>query len=213
MKAKSLGEAVTETLLSEPATELAAEYAELGLDAVLSEGVLKDIPFVSSALAIAKLGLSISDRLLIGKLLTFLANLSAIEPEKRRDMIRRLESDPTFHRKVGAHILELLSRIEGKEKAQMVAKVFTAYSAEKIDAKTLLRLNFAIERLPGSEIPSVRPFHNRSKQRPFVFDAYTGQALANAGLAKIDAGIGGVSFESTDLCRTFLELDLDRTST
>jgi hypothetical protein len=208
----SLGNAVTETLLSEPVASIAAEYAEIGLDSLLSDGVLKEIPFVNSLVAITKVGLAVSDRLLVNKLLQFLSALNNVPHEKRREMVVRLEADKAFGQKVGEHILELLSRIEGKDKPNMVAKVFTAYADGKIDGKMLLRLNGAIERLPGSEIQNVRPFHERSEQKPFEFDDYTGQAISISGLAKISAGLSGVFYESADLCETFLELELDRAS-
>ena len=38
------------------------EYAEIGLDAITEDGMLKDIPIVSTAVALYKIGNSISDR-------------------------------------------------------------------------------------------------------------------------------------------------------
>lgn len=124
-------------------------------------------------------------------------------------MISRLEADPVFGRKVGEHLLELLARVEGKQKPKMLAQVFSAYAKNRIDSRTLLRLNHAIEQLPNSELPSVRPFYYRSPERPFEFDTYTGQALVTAGLAEIRAGFGNINFMKTELCTIFLELELD----
>ncbi|WP_137885156.1 hypothetical protein [Pseudomonas sp. 2FE] len=208
-KPQTLGSAITETILSEPVDSLVSEYAEIGIDAILSEGILKEIPFVHSLIAVTKIGITISDRLLINKLIKFLSAIQDVPSRERQEMVSRLELDPVFGRKVGEHILELLVRVEGKQKPKMLAQAFTAYAKNRIDVRALLRLNHAIEQLPNSELASVRPFYNRSPEEPFEFDTYTGQSLATAGLAEINAGFGGISFMKTELCRVFLELNLD----
>jgi hypothetical protein len=73
-----LGSAVVESMTNESAIEIAKEYAEIGIDAVLSEGVLKDIPVVNTLVAIGKLGVNIHDRILVKKLLAFLCNLRSL---------------------------------------------------------------------------------------------------------------------------------------
>ena len=108
-KSTELGAAVVESLATEAATEIAKEYAEIGLDAVLSEGLLKDIPVVNTVVALGKLGISINDRLLIKKLLAFLSNFQTVSAEDRTKMVRKLESDASYGRKVGEHIIELLT--------------------------------------------------------------------------------------------------------
>src|SRR5947208_15527036 len=125
-KSTELGAAVVESLATEAATEIAKEYAEIGLDAVLSEGLLKDIPVVNTVVALGKLGISINDRLLIKKLLAFLSNFQTVSAEDRTEMVRKLESDSAYGRKVGEHIIELLDRIESHLKPRMVALVFKA---------------------------------------------------------------------------------------
>ena len=211
-KPLQLGITLTDTLLSEDAISIALEYAETGLDTILLDGVLKEIPFVNSLVAVTEVGLALSDRILVNKLLKFIVELSDVSNETRREMIDRLENDILFEQKVGEHILELLERIEGHRKPQMFARVFSAYASKKIDSTTLLRLNYAIERLPTSEIQHVRPFYNRSKETPFLADEYTSQALVTSGLPKINAGTGGVFHQNTELCNIFLDLELDQTS-
>lgn len=210
-KVPSLGDSIAETMLSKPVKSIAAEYAEVGLDAVLSNEVLKEIPFVNTLVAVTKVGLTLSDRLLVNKLLKFLGALQGVSPDVHREMVARLESDPVFGRKVGVHVLELLSRIEGGRKPEMLAKVFAAYANGDIDATTLLRLNFAIERLPMSELAKLRPFYFPSDGSPLLFgDDYAGQAFLFSGLAKMSPRMGGsMAFETTHLGDTFLALKLD----
>ena len=54
-KSTELGAAVVESLATESAAEIAKEYAEIGLDAVLSDGLLKEIPVVNTIVRSANL--------------------------------------------------------------------------------------------------------------------------------------------------------------
>lgn len=52
-------------------TECLGNFLELGLDAILEEGLLKEIPFVSTAISIYKIGKSLTDRHNIKKTCSF----------------------------------------------------------------------------------------------------------------------------------------------
>jgi hypothetical protein len=121
---QELGTALVQTLRAEELPGVIGEYAEVGIDAVLSEGVLRDIPLVNTLVALAKFGLNVSDRLLINKLIKFLGPLDHLSPATRQEMVRKLEADPAYGRKVGEHLIELLDRVEAHLKPEMLASVF-----------------------------------------------------------------------------------------
>ena len=205
-----LGSAVIDSIATEPAIEIAKEYAEIGIDAVLSESVLKNIPVVNTIVSLGKIGVNIHDRILIKKLLLFLGNLQSISAQKRNDMVQRLESDSSYGRKVGEHVIELLDRIESQLKPQMVAAVFKAYAASLIDCDMLHRLNNSIERIPLFEIPNLRKFSDAPPKQRLNFNPSSQQAFVNAGLAVVGSGYGALVYEPNDVCSTFIELNLDR---
>jgi len=205
-----LGSAVVESMAKESAIEIAKEYAEIGIDAVLSEGVLKDIPVVNTLVALGKIGVSIHDRILVKKLLAFLGNLQSIGAQERADMVQRLESDASYGRKVGEHVIELLDRIESHLKPRMVAAVFKAYAASRIDGDMLHRLNNSIERIPLFEIPNLRKFSDAPPKQRLDFNPSSLQAFMNAGLAVVGSGYGALVYKPSDVCSTFIDLDLDR---
>jgi hypothetical protein len=95
----------------------------------------------------------------------------------------------------------------------MIAKVFGAYVAGRIDVKTLHRLNNTIDRLPFYEIDTVRKLDTTSKDGKFDAGEDTRHALENAGLIYAASGYGALVYKPTDLCQVFLELELDRTRT
>ena len=201
---------IKESILSEQAVSLASEYSEIALDSILQDGILKDIPVINTIIGISKASIAIRDRLLIKKIVQSLAGLNDVSSEKRIQMINRLEQDTKFSQSVGEHILEILERVESHRKPIIIARVFAAYAKKEIDTVTLLRLNSAIERLPSFEIENLRPFHNRSKEAPFLADESTTIiAFLGAGFAFAGSGVGGTWHNATDLCKVFIKLGLD----
>jgi hypothetical protein len=209
-KHHELGTAVVETLSSGEVQDLIKEYAEIGIDAALSDGPLKDIPVISTIIGLAKVGISISDRILIRKIIKFLGPLSDMSDKMRQEMIQKLETDAAYGRKVGEHLIEILDRLEAHRKPQMIASVFKAYAKGEIDATLLHRLNYAIDRIPSYEISEVRRIHEMPHEERLEANAATLQALLNAGLVNVISGYGALVYEPNDLCEIFLGLNLDR---
>jgi hypothetical protein len=120
MAEENIGKAVVESIKS----------ADL---AVLSEGVLRDIPFVGTITALGKLGASINDRIFTKKIVRFLISLAAISEQDRLALIEKLNEEDEFRNKVGERVIEILDRIDSQRKPEMVASVFKAYAEELID--------------------------------------------------------------------------------
>ena len=205
-----LASAVAKSLTTEKTIDFIGECSEICLDNLISDGLLKDIPVVNTIVALGKLGISIHDRLFVKKLLTFLIDLQAVSYQERVAMVKKLESDPQYGRKVGEHIIELLDRIESHMKPRMVSLVFKAYSSSMIDGVMLHRLNNAIERIPVMEVKNIRKFSDASQENRNEFDPISRQAFVNAGLACVFSGFGALVYEPNDVCSSFLELELDR---
>jgi hypothetical protein len=92
----------------------------------------------------------------------------------------------------------------------MTAKVFSAYVAGTIDALSLHRLNYAVERIPFFEIDNVRGILNMLKGKTLAADEATLHAMVNAGLLSTVSAWSGISYEATALCQLFIDLDLDK---
>jgi len=196
-----LSRSLVESICADELKSLAGEYAELGIDQLIKEGVLKDIPVVNTVMALAKVGLTVRDHLLINKLMQFLGPLHDLDPKVRRDVVARLENDPNYGRKVGEHLIQLLDRIDTHKKPAMLARTFRAYAQGEIDAELFHRLNHAVVRTPWFEVPDIRKFHDKAER------------LRLGSATKTDlflAGLATAAFEPTPVCEAFLELELDR---
>lgn len=206
---QSLGAEIVATVKSAELASLAEDYFEIGIDSILSEGVLRELPVVSTVLALGKVGASISDRVFAGKLCRFLFSLRHVNEADRQSMAYRLESEESFRGKVGERIVELLDRADSVHKPEMLAKAFAAYARLSIDVAMLNRLHHAIQQLPHFELKTVRVFHDSTPEERIKMSVDSLHTLAAAGLARPLSAWGGLVYEPSDVCSVFVSLDLE----
>ena len=125
----SFGNSLTEEMLG-----IAGEYAELGLDAFVEDGLFKDIPIVSTAVAVYRIGKSIREKHHVAKLISFLneINKGIADEEKRQQYRDKFTGNEKFRNQELECILILTDRYISLDKPKMLAKLYLAYLDEKI---------------------------------------------------------------------------------
>lgn len=92
--------------------ELAKEYAELGIDLVTEDGVLRDIPIIGSIVQVTKVVGSVRDRLYLKRLLCFLHKVGETTQQQRESFIKDNCGDTKEFEETVLLILERADRIE-----------------------------------------------------------------------------------------------------
>jgi hypothetical protein len=141
-------------------SDLVQEYTQGLVDVLVSNELIEHIPVVKTITAAIKAVGSVRDAILVQKIGSFITAISDVPVTQRVDMLRKLESDPRYNRKVGLHLVELLDRIDSDRKPTMVGHAFAAYMLECIDLTMLQRLIAGIERLPSHDIDAMRKVGN-----------------------------------------------------
>jgi len=120
--------------LTEGVSGIAGEYVELGLDALTEDGLFKDIPIVSTAIAVYQIGKSVREKYHIAKLISFLneINKSIAGEEKRNEYREKFASNEDFRNQEIEYILILIDRYISFDKPQMLAKLYLAYFDEQL---------------------------------------------------------------------------------
>lgn len=115
--------------LSEEVSGIVGEYTELGLDVLVEDGLFKDIPLVSTAVAVYRIGKSIRERHHVAKLISFLneINKGITDEEKREQYREKFTSNEKFRNQELEYILILIDRYISFDKPQMLAKLYLAY--------------------------------------------------------------------------------------
>ncbi|MDZ7660908.1 hypothetical protein [Thiohalophilus sp.] len=203
MNNREIEGSLVETLKNSDLSEITTDTSELGLDEIIEDGLLQDIPVVSTLVKLVKTGVNIRDYFFAKNLFKFLASLSELSSEQRKAMVERLEDDEAYRNKVGESLMVLLDRIDDIGKPELVAKAFKAYSSDAIDAEQLQRINYAIERLLMVDIGKLEDFSKIS--RGHIYDLVVGQNFLNAGLAYVGTGYGAGGTHPNDICNLFVQ--------
>jgi hypothetical protein len=143
---KDLGPILIQTIRSSELSGTLQDVAEIALDSVLDEGILKDIPIIGSIVSVGKTTIAVRDRLLVRKVLIFLEGLKDIPREQREEFSNKIWGDEKFERRVGETIMMMLDRYDHFDKPRLMSNLFAAYLREEIEYDEFLRLATAIDR-------------------------------------------------------------------
>jgi len=146
---KSLTKAMAQTTGIE-ASSIIGEYVELGIDALLDEGVLKEIPIVSTAVSLFKVGKSIRELHHLKKFYAFLCEFDhQASRDGARDKYRKYFESENRDEEL-MYLIVILDRYIEDEQAKHLAILYAAFLDEKISFTELRLLSQVLERLlPG----------------------------------------------------------------
>tara|TARA_R110001592_G_scaffold74778_2_gene226835 strand:- start:4152 stop:4841 length:690 start_codon:yes stop_codon:yes gene_type:complete len=120
--------------------------AEKMLDGNLDDGIIKDIPVLSTLIGIGKTFNNIRDYLFAKKLVSFLSGLENMDPNKRAIELNQINSNLNYQQQVGEKLLFILDRCEDQTKAFYVAKLFVAFLSKDINYNEFLEACAILER-------------------------------------------------------------------
>uniref|UniRef100_UPI0040572413 hypothetical protein n=1 Tax=Candidatus Electronema sp. TaxID=2698783 RepID=UPI0040572413 len=203
-----------ETVLKSDLPSVIQNAGEIGFDSLLDNGVLKDVPILSTMLAVGKTFGNVRDYFFAKKMIAFLRSISSLSEKERQKLIHLLDADEKFSKYAGEQIIELLSRIDSERKAVLVATALKLYAREEIDFLQLQRINYAIDRFMLCDAEEFRSFCavtpekfiNEKIRRNSDVEATTVNFLS-AGLGDINTGLGlfGMIFPN-ETARLFLRV-------
>lgn len=130
---KELLPAVSDSIYA-PLPDLGVDYLELGLDSLIDNSLLKDIPIVKTIASVCKMGLGIHERNMLRQLFAFVQELNSgvISPEKLRQHKEKLENNPKqFEDELGRITIILNSQIEPLQ-SKVFASIYCSYLNKKI---------------------------------------------------------------------------------
>lgn len=137
---------------SDEAHSIAIDAAEIGLDSILEDGLLKDIPFVSTVVGLYKIGKSIRERYYFDKLYKFIQALNAgASTEEEREKYRsKILEDQKIRNKEIEYLLVLIDRYIGIDKSRYLAVIYLSYLDGNISWLDVCKYAEVIDRfLPG----------------------------------------------------------------
>jgi len=191
MKQDELGNNLIHLIETSGGSEIVSSISELGLDKILNEGRIKDIPILSTIVSLYKFGLGVKVYLFIKKLYRFLFNIQDISEKERKDFAKRLDADKNLRRKVGKHLLLILDKLDDIEKSDLIARAFKGFIRGEYDLATFQRLSMAVERCLLADFMWIKNKDTFKKLEPHI-----AMPLTSVGIIELTA-IPSVRDENT----------------
>ncbi|AUL95779.1 MULTISPECIES: hypothetical protein [Vibrio] len=136
------------------------ELAEIAIDSVLDDGVLKDIPVVGTAVSLYQTGVAVRERQYVKKLVTFLSELNKTNEEARLRFIAEEMLTPEQRERFGETILSLIDKADDNRKFELYAKVFERLFMNACSYDDAIRICQMIERTFFSDLQYILVFEN-----------------------------------------------------
>ncbi len=138
--------------------DISKDLAEIGLDSILNDGLLKDVPVISALTALFKMGKTISGSHFIKKLILFLYefNNASIDSDKLELFKNKFESNKNYEKKVLESLILIIDRFDKEFKSKIFALLFSEYLNETYSWDEFQDLSRIIELLFISDIKIIR---------------------------------------------------------
>lgn len=128
------------------------DIAELGVDSLIDNELMKQIPVVKTFVGIIQAGVNIHDKLFLKKILSFLQDIDSIDAKERERIIASIDASKKYRIKVGEKLLYIIDSCDDYESAQLVAKLFKAVLTESITYDDYIEAASIIVRLSNREL-------------------------------------------------------------
>jgi hypothetical protein len=177
MTREDLSSSLVDTVAEKGGVDLLSDLGEVAFDAVMKDGVLKDVPVLGSLLQLVKLGFGVREYTFLKKLQKFASPLRDVSDADREKFREKIDQDPKFRARVGENLVLVLERLDDMAKPDLIGRLFAAYLSRRILYDTFLRLSNAVDR---AFMPDLDQFNRRSYDSEFT-DEWA-QSLAACGL-------------------------------
>lgn len=159
------------------------DIVEVGIDSVLDEGLLKDIPIVGFLVGTKNVIQNLQDRNLLNQTLQFIKefNSGKIEKEKIEKYKKKLIDSKQAEKELGRVLLILNSNID-IEKSKMLARLFRNYIDEKINWDEFCEFSEIIKNMFLSDINFFKNIYCGKIKDTVNYPLYPFDRLVSLGL-------------------------------
>lgn len=135
-------------------SNLVSDYLELGIDSLLENDNLKQIPVINTFISVGKITKNIRERNVMKNLIIFLNELNrgVIDIEKLKNHQKELKLNPKKAEKELGRILIILEQTIDNIKASILGKLYKSYINQEIDWNMFIEFSEITNRLFMSDI-------------------------------------------------------------
>lgn len=180
-----------ESLFDTSFQEFLGNVVELGIDSILEDGLLKDMPIVGTIVGLANFAVNIHDRCLLKQTLIFIQEFNKnAESEEVKKYIkkyeREIDEDPQKAEKELGRVMVILNRIIDDTKTRILSKLYLSYIKKNLEWSEFCDLSEVTEKIFTTDISVLKDIYSNSPD----FDEnklHNYQRLVSVGLLKNDS--------------------------
>lgn len=137
---------IEKSLLSDDLKKITQDISESIIDSISEDGLLNEIPLISTSIGFYKAGQSFRLRNYIKNLYTFLFQLKDIDNQAKEKFIKQINDNENSKNELFERILFIIEKLDDSYKSKIIGKLFKSYIYDKINLNDFLRLSLIIER-------------------------------------------------------------------
>ena len=143
-------------------TDIIGDYLELGIDSILENEILKEIPIFKSLLSVGKISRNIRERNCLKNLAIFINELNSgnIDAEKLRLHQEELKRNSKKAEKELGRILIILDQTIDNIKASILGKLYKAYINQVVDWDMFIEFSEITNRLYINDLKILALIYN-----------------------------------------------------
>lgn len=181
-KTNNFGTSLIESVAVPNLTDMAEEAAELALDSLLNDGLLKDVPVFGWLFKGYGAYRNITERIFLKKLGTFLYGVSEASQSQREKFRQAMIGDPLNKKQFGERLLLLIDRHERVEKSFLLGQLMAKVIEGELSKELFQRLAAAIDRITVEDLEELKLHQGNI----VALGEHVKQGLYRAGLVDLD---------------------------
>ena len=148
-----------EKFKSSELVDLGNDVAEIAIDSILDEGLLKELPVIKTVFTLYKTGKSVKDQFTLRKILSFLNGCNGLSREEVEKFIHSFE-DEEKSKEFGMQLLLIIDKTDDIKKTELIGKLFLLLLKKKFELKFYLRLCYMLNKCFYDDILCLQYFEN-----------------------------------------------------
>jgi hypothetical protein len=174
-------------ILSDENIDLATEYAEFGIDRLIDNEIIRDLPGIKTVIGVLRIPRSIRDFLFIRKVKKFIDSVDQFSDMEREQFARKFDYNPKARTRLADALLLILDQLDDLEKAILLARAFSALVRGEINSYLFRRYGEIIKAANITHLRNLyQTIQNDTDSPDTVYNHLSDQVLPLSSLGLVE---------------------------
>ncbi len=181
--------------------DIISNIGEVGIDAALNDGILQEMPFISTAVSIFRIGKTIRERSLLEKMCHFVKEMNAgcVDEAERYKRAEYFKHDKKKRSEELKYIIIMLDRYNSSYRADWLARVYLSYLESRIIWEDVLIYSECIDKILLDDLYYLDFYVRLHRELPVICDENSIPFLKGQYAEKYDNLLGRHYYDSLEV--------------